>query len=992
MTTCKELNYDWKSGIPKLLKVKDDYSIPINYFTCGDYYYDGYNYVVKFPEGMKLYHGGDIENEEFPIGKSFYEPLKYNDPTKINTEQLLDSLEQKSNDTADSLSKNISTSWYTDADSALKESSNKRVECYTLKREAIFVLLDNDHNLWKLYGSSNMPNDIKLSLKSVYGGGVDFQPKKSESYPNVSFGVNKYVNFKTDDIQKISNWFCKVYNKRGYAGFAINTSKSSSGILIKKDIISNLKFMFCNVLKYMKRDLYNPRDWQYRLRSTNTIIEQFLEQLSLYKTVDIESQAGDLLEHSIWTLLFAENFMSNDIERKPPIELQQRIAATALIHDIGKMIPGISFTGPNGIKIRPVRIRKYDAIYESLSFHALRGSEYIDGTKLFPILGGIPLSIIDRMNFDTILNELGIDNTKLNEVSITVKNHELLKKYIDLLVGNKININDAVKSYVSEIGTEYSNSQYYSILVVSLSSELASRPYGIRNGISIMKKKSKFFPFISNMPTNHSGNNFWDSTTSLHNEFINKVWKLISPNDKSTTPFITNKSISKDNEPIIAPLSSIVPEEAEESIEKESPETFVKQPIPSPRSKESANVSPISTTRPSSVAESVEEAEETLRPISQLSVEKRSLPSRSMSSSIGSATSLMSGSLPPLSPITSSYAPYPSTSTPLSSGQAESRALSRRTGRSTALSSYEPGSSYISGPMYPSPIPPLREEAEPRRESEFYRLEKRRTEPESSSGAAGVAAAVAAVMAAAVMATTTAPTASAIAAAAIVSASIAAAAATLVQSEPTINQKERIGEYPPEFEGLHYNTPESSRAPSESRGRLSEGYYSPLSVEIPSERRESRSSSLTGGKRQYFDLPIKGIIPASGTASPSTTYSEMMPSPYSSERGGLQWDYSNIPRQMYRRREETSPRTVSSMSISPLQSNYSQLSPLPEPSPTQSYYSSWGSNTPYEQTSPALSSYESQPPFERERGEEMAPYPPQQLLSIAPRKRAIPMV
>ena len=157
-------------------------------------------------------------------------------------------------------------------------------------------------------------------------------------YSDTEFGTISIKRKKRRSYREVdlpfADWLC-TYIPEDYAGYAANTPVE------KKQRYFHLEFMFCNPLKWLKRNLANPLDWQHsNLKNAPVEIALLLDQMALYKSTNVDFHAGNLLEHSIWSLLFAEQLVLNTPKYGiPDLDIQKKIAATAFIHDIGKMAP-----------------------------------------------------------------------------------------------------------------------------------------------------------------------------------------------------------------------------------------------------------------------------------------------------------------------------------------------------------------------------------------------------------------------------------------------------------------------------------------------------------------------------------------------------------------------------------------------------------------------------------------------------------------------------
>jgi len=343
--------WDWKKGSQISINLGGA-SIPMNYFSCGTYYFDGEYQVVKFPKGMQLYHGSGAlanANVEFPAGIDFYKPHQMGTPPHINTNKLIqDVINQPSQSVAFETTKffNIPPGWFGTPETAktyslqnpkfTKTCGDKCVNVYEFKEDCVFLLLDNNFNIWRLLNDPNVPEENKKRLKFMFdleNTNVDYSDNE---FGNISIERKKRRSYRDVDLP-FTDWLCN-YMPKGYAGYAANTPVE------KKQQYFHLEFMFCNPLKWLKRNLKNPLDWQHFKTQVDQgvppQISTFLEQMSYYKSTNINFHAGNLLEHSIWCLLFAEQLVLNTPKYGiPDISIQKKIAAIAFIHDIGKMAP-----------------------------------------------------------------------------------------------------------------------------------------------------------------------------------------------------------------------------------------------------------------------------------------------------------------------------------------------------------------------------------------------------------------------------------------------------------------------------------------------------------------------------------------------------------------------------------------------------------------------------------------------------------------------------
>ena len=533
MACSKISQWDWKEGSTTSVNIGDGVRIPLNYFSCGTYYFDGEYQVVKFPKGMQLYHGSGAlakANVEYPAGIDFYKPYNKSDFASINNAQLMnDAINQPNQSVAFETSKflKVSPSWfgtpniaqmYSLQDPNLSETCGDMcVAAYELKEDAVFFLLDNNFNIWRLLKSPSIPDiekdrlRVMFDLKTLEAGFSD------DIFGQIRFKHKRRRSYRDVDVPFIQ-WLC-TYLPKDYAGYAANTPVE------KKQIYFHLEFMFCNPLRWLKRNLLSPLDWQHSTSVKDAPVEiaRLLEQMALYKSTNVDFHAGNLLEHSIWSLLFAEQLVLNTSKYGiPDIEVQKKIAATAFIHDIGKM-------APNNDRVSK---RSNDCVYFSIPEHPVIGGDYIRGTRLLPILGE-NMKEIGSFNIFNLLGELGFKEEDLSTVAKIIDLHwdfgsycQKWQDYTDL---------KTVDEYIDHVGENESFTLFYALVVVSVADILASQPYGMNNLTAELNHNSRFFPFISNVPKKYRGGDIADETACKRNAFAERVLDRVLERKGSNT-------------------------------------------------------------------------------------------------------------------------------------------------------------------------------------------------------------------------------------------------------------------------------------------------------------------------------------------------------------------------------------------------------------------------------------------------------------------------
>lgn len=512
--------WDWKTGDKTTIKIGQAV-IPMNYFSCGTYFFDGEFQVVKFPKGMQLYHGSGAlanANVEFPAGPDFYKPHQMDSPSQINFKELEDDLLKHPNESVEFAASKffkISAGWFADPNVAkLYSLQNKNfsercgekcISVYELKNDATFIILDNNFNIWRFINDNTVPEKTKKELKFMFNldtieadydqhkfGEIDIKRKQRRSYRNIDL--------------PFTEWLCG-YLTKDYAGYAANTAVE------KGKSYFHLEFTFCEPMKWLKRNLKNQLDWQYNTYDkADTIIRQFLEQMSYYKSTNINFHAGDLLEHSVWSLLFAEQLLLGTKYGVPAVDIQKKIAAIAFIHDIGKMAPS------------KTQKRKHDCIYYSIPTHPEIGGDYIRGILQLPLLD-YNMNIIGVFDIKRFLVSLGIGEQDFALVAKIIDLHWEFGSFLNKWSG--YGDMKTVNAFIDRVGRNESFIFFFTLIIVSIADILASQPYGVNNLTSELNHQSRFFPFIKNVPKKYRGGNLADLTASKRNLFAEQILDTI---------------------------------------------------------------------------------------------------------------------------------------------------------------------------------------------------------------------------------------------------------------------------------------------------------------------------------------------------------------------------------------------------------------------------------------------------------------------------------
>lgn len=565
------VKWNWKSG-----EIWNDFTTNIpfnrNYFDCGVYYFDGVFNVVKFPADMSLYHGSGMLADnvvEFPAGIKYYEKYNLDNPESsitVDVEELLSIVVTTDESVEEAITKYlpITAGWYADPSTSKlysNKSSNLKlnsicndrcISAYKLKKDITMLILDDDYNIAKLLASNDklVPIEIKNLLKAMFSIKNTFANRTNSDNPFVRLHYEKdrFSNIQWDI--PFSKWLCEyVIKVQNYSGYAATTqqSKTHGGSF-------HLEFVFCDAFKYLERDLTNVLDWQHNNISYPDMLKSYMQQLSLYKCTNINFHSGNLLEHSIWSLLFSEFNIKYNTVQIPKFntdnftieEIKNLTIFTSFIHDIGKM------------SYSECKFHNGSFYYKDIQTHNVLGYEYILGKKEIPIFDS-KMNITGNLNIKDIFEVFKINYDKFKDIIALVI---LLHQFYGKVALNKFNKTDDtnsdeiilefIKMIINDYYTKYLSSNdllnpnnkdtlllfFYILLVTSISDIEASQPYGI-NRISNMdsiplelNKRSEYFPFITNMPKKYRGGNIINITKIDTNGVIlaNKMLNYIMIN------------------------------------------------------------------------------------------------------------------------------------------------------------------------------------------------------------------------------------------------------------------------------------------------------------------------------------------------------------------------------------------------------------------------------------------------------------------------------
>lgn len=274
-----------------------------------------------------------------------------------------------------------------------------------------------------------LPNDINTKI-------IQNHPKRDQT-------------IKLDSINKLLVWINSISDTKKYAG-----------------IIKDNNFYFLYPRTYLKRNLLNELDYEYRRPIVIPIIFEYFEQLSL----------RNLLNRSIWALLYAEHFINKSDSRMIQSDIiRRRIAVTALISRL-----------------------QYTPTSEELPMDIDEDTGVLENPNRI-IIGDLGIEILDTItkiktgkyiNIHSLLSVLGIQFIDTPIVA------ELLSRSHDLSSIEANNIPEYLRINCSDKSFEF----IYSLLTLSMAVAMSYKPFAYTNEQRVPIIKSLFIPSVVNKP------------------------------------------------------------------------------------------------------------------------------------------------------------------------------------------------------------------------------------------------------------------------------------------------------------------------------------------------------------------------------------------------------------------------------------------------------------------------------------------------------------
>lgn len=545
---------------------KDQYGNERSWFDCGQFYFDGTFNVVKFPKGMSLYHGSPAlvwYNAFAPLGPEYFQLNKSNKLTTEDRKILKENISTPAIKSVLERRQAISTGWYGNLTLAKQysatgqvadPSSNEQIVCgnncvaaFKLKSDAIFVNMYDPFNLKVLVESREIPGSIIDLIVSAQITGDNKNTDPDNIIRDLRKAVDKKINIDpTDESQHafhpmrryvgatrritmrrqdlsdpytLPNYLVGYFNGKGYAGYTNPETPyvDKSGVPTGKLRFGELVFGK-SVLNYLKRDYLNKNDWQ---RSTISLapetVRDLINDLSNYKTTNIDFHAGDLLEHSVWTAMYADRIYESDSSLKewgegiPKGDSMRRfIAVAAFLHDIGKA-------------------GDLEYIYYDKPAHPYTGADYLKGTRpyLYTVDG-----VKKTLDIKQLMSELQLPPGPYDRILIClVENHWKFGEYMSKLAND--NAIAKAREFVDDIIGSLKNNGLHIIvekkkeldiffriqILLSASDVLAAKPYNDHKNIRVLSSHVKSVT----KGIKHDSNEYLQAVNKIPTVYINEV-------------------------------------------------------------------------------------------------------------------------------------------------------------------------------------------------------------------------------------------------------------------------------------------------------------------------------------------------------------------------------------------------------------------------------------------------------------------------------------
>lgn len=551
----------------------------------GMLYFDGDFWVRKVPKGQRFYHGSALLADnviEFPTGVKFSEPYKFG--TRDQRVSIDVSFAANS---PDSIMKLVSEQipvvpgWYADLKTAKiyveqgmyeydtkgKATAVKYPKCrgtcifsYKTTREFVFIDLFHEKNIplvrnfmmtksgepgrklakyyYKLYNEATIPNNPDNAILQI----SKKDRTKSQIFRN---------SIRSIDLP-LTQFLCStLFKKHNYQGYVSQFPMDDwRGRRIGAKF--HIEAAICNPFRNLERDLEDPNDWQYNSSANTGGIEtkKLINVYKRFKTTNVDFHSGNLYEHSVWTCLYTEKILKEElITFNSLIRNDKSLAAitslAGFVHDIGKITAYIS-NGYDKKKNQNIlfNAKLQDYIYFDEPDHPSHGAKIFNyPAELF--IYGDPKGVTNRISITNFLREnfpskddpFILDARK--KITIVIAMHWKLGDIIYKPLNNKgilsklaadkeeafrlygVEIDKKIDTYLKHlletcIYFKYeieTREDFLTIMemcfIISIADVMGTQPIGVGrmkdNDFEPPNIVSEYFPYISNVPKNYRG-------------------------------------------------------------------------------------------------------------------------------------------------------------------------------------------------------------------------------------------------------------------------------------------------------------------------------------------------------------------------------------------------------------------------------------------------------------------------------------------------------
>lgn len=549
-------DFDWMEGETL---IHPDTGDPINLFRCSKQeVINGYDtYVI--PKDAKVYHGSvKLADElvEFPVGREYY--YRGDEALDPGILSLVASGDEGIEElVADLNGVYITPSWYSDPRIASLYtrgcSGPSCVFVYKLKRDIRLFRLDSHRNVYKLM-SGPQGSTIRPTLEIIMGVTLsDYDESKERFITMDKFNVPRYGmrrNSDRDYDMEFARWFCRNMSSEwdGYGADAIDSTVEEGqstfsytyDIKVPREEKFHPEIILCDPFAVLVRS-YETYDWQaLDIEEMPLAVQDLMSQMYLYKTINTAFHSGNLLQHSVWTLLWAESLMEelrSSRARRIEIsdELERLAAFTAFIHDVGKMKP-LTLDESGFPEVVITRTEPQNFIYYEVKEHPLYGAHFVlqdngptmyDERDLTKEIQQMQLSVVAKsMEVEYTTNDMYIVATALfmhRELGMMLLRPLNERTLLAASPEFKARVNEYILKVYTTLETiggpkELRRDALLVTCIVSGADISATQPFP--NPRAGDNATSENFPYISNLSKNYSGTSINTSPLELLIVFI----------------------------------------------------------------------------------------------------------------------------------------------------------------------------------------------------------------------------------------------------------------------------------------------------------------------------------------------------------------------------------------------------------------------------------------------------------------------------------------